>query len=43
MSGDHDAASSSLLFLVNTIFDSEASCLDGIVQDGGVLVIPNTT
>ena len=41
MSGNDDTAPASLLLLVNTVFDSESSCLHRIVQDGSVLVVAN--
>lgn len=43
MTSDNDSTSSSLLLLVNTVFNSETSGLYSVVQDGGILVVSNTT
>jgi hypothetical protein len=40
---DYDTASSSLLLLVNTVFDSQTSGLDSVVQDGGIFVVSYTS
>jgi hypothetical protein len=42
MARNHDTAPSRLLLLVNTVLDSETSCLHRIVQDSGILVVSYT-
>lgn len=42
MAGDDGAAAASLLLGVDAILDSQASGLDGIVEDGGILVVTGT-
>ena len=40
--GDDDAATTRLLLGVDTVLDTEANLLNGIVQDGSVLVVADT-
>lgn len=42
VAGDDGAAAASLLLGVDAILDSQASGLDGIVEDGGILVVTGT-
>lgn len=42
VAGDDGTAATSLLLGVDTVLDTEASGLDGIVEDGGVLVVAGT-
>ena len=42
MACNHHTASSSLLLLVHTVFDSQALGLDSVVQDGGIFIVANT-
>jgi hypothetical protein len=43
VAGDDDGAAARLDLGVHTVFDAKASLLDSIVEDGGVLVVANTT
>jgi hypothetical protein len=42
VSSDHDTAAAGLLLLVNPVLDPETGLLDGVVEDGSVLVITDT-
>lgn len=42
VSSDHDTAAAGLLLLVDSVLDPETGLLDGIVEDGSVLVITDT-
>jgi hypothetical protein len=39
--GDNDSAPAGRLGLIDTVLDAETGGLDGVVQDGGVLVVTN--
>jgi hypothetical protein len=43
VAGDNNTASASWLLGVNTVLDTETGSLDGILQDGRVLVVTDTT
>lgn len=42
MASDHDTTSAGLVLLVDSVLNTEASRLDGIVHDGRVLVVTST-
>jgi hypothetical protein len=43
MAGDDDSTSSCRLLWVDAVFDSEPGGLDGVVEDGGVFVVADST
>src|SRR4051812_11148287 len=43
MPGNDNSATSSLFLLVDSVLDSETSCLDRIVEDGSIFIVTNTT
>jgi hypothetical protein len=43
VSSNNNSTAPSLLFLVDAVFDTKTGLLNGIVKDGGVLVITNAS
>jgi hypothetical protein len=43
VSSNNNTTAPSLLFLVNTVFDTESGLLNGIMKDSGVLVVTNAS
>ena len=43
VSSNNNSTAPSLLFLVDAVFDTKTSLLNGIVKDGGVLVVTNAS
>ena len=39
----HNAATASLLLGIDAVLDAEASCLDSIVENGGVLIVASAS